>query len=177
MPRIHGHYEWDDEDLRPGNSKDGGLHQNLFDDEGRLKSSARFIPDDESEPKSEPIDATSSPGPWGDDSWASSEPVDEETLRRWADEDRRRSEERAELIRRVSEVVIPLIDVGLEKAKPHVQKFWAEKARPTFHKITRRRQAPTQIAPPAWNPIVMEPVRLEDVQLPTEQHADRPNLP
>ena len=47
MPRIHGTYEYDDDDLTPGNKKEGGLHQNLFDSEGNLKGSARFIPDDE----------------------------------------------------------------------------------------------------------------------------------
>ena len=47
MGRIKGHYEWDDDDLTPGQKKEGGLHQNLFDSEGNLKGSARFIPDDE----------------------------------------------------------------------------------------------------------------------------------
>ncbi|MGO1539840.1 MAG: hypothetical protein ACTHW3_10775 [Leucobacter sp.] len=47
MGRIPGYYEWDDDDLTPGQKKEGGLHQNLFDDEGKLKGSARFIPSDE----------------------------------------------------------------------------------------------------------------------------------
>lgn len=51
MGRIRGHYEWDDDDLTPGQKKEGGLHQNLFDSEGNLKGSARFIPDDGSEPE------------------------------------------------------------------------------------------------------------------------------
>ena len=50
MGRIKGHYEWDDDDLTPGRKKEGGLHQNLFDGEGNLKGSARFIPDDGTDP-------------------------------------------------------------------------------------------------------------------------------
>lgn len=46
MGRIKGYYEWDDDELSPGQKKEGGLHQNLFDSEGKLKGSARFVPDD-----------------------------------------------------------------------------------------------------------------------------------
>lgn len=46
MGRIKGYYVWDDDNLSPGQKKEGGLHQNLFDDEGKLKGSARFVPDD-----------------------------------------------------------------------------------------------------------------------------------
>lgn len=49
MGRIKGHYEWDDDDLVPGNKREGGLHQNLFDADGSLKGSARFIPDDQTD--------------------------------------------------------------------------------------------------------------------------------
>lgn len=35
VPRIRGFYEYDD-DLTPGKKK-GGLHQNLFDDGGKLR--------------------------------------------------------------------------------------------------------------------------------------------
>ena len=37
MARIRGHYEWDDDDLVPGQKKEGGLHQSLYDSEGNLK--------------------------------------------------------------------------------------------------------------------------------------------
>lgn len=50
MGRIRGYYEFDDDSLRPGQKKEGGLHQNLFDSEGNLRGSARFIPDDGAEP-------------------------------------------------------------------------------------------------------------------------------
>src|SRR6188472_2472863 len=45
MAKIHGTYEYND-DLTPGKKKEGGLHQNLFDSDGNLKGSARFIPDE-----------------------------------------------------------------------------------------------------------------------------------
>lgn len=44
MGRIKGYYEWDDDQLAPGHKKEDGLHQNLFDCDGKLKGSARFIP-------------------------------------------------------------------------------------------------------------------------------------
>lgn len=46
MGRIKGYYVWDDDNLSPGQKKEGGLHQNLFDHVGKLKASARFVPDD-----------------------------------------------------------------------------------------------------------------------------------
>lgn len=46
MVSIRGSYEYDDDDLTPRKKKEGGLHQNLFDGDGNLKGSARFIPDD-----------------------------------------------------------------------------------------------------------------------------------
>ncbi|WP_063934982.1 hypothetical protein [Dietzia cinnamea] len=47
MPRIPGYYEWDDASLRPGQKREGGLHQNLFDENGDLKGNARFVEADE----------------------------------------------------------------------------------------------------------------------------------
>lgn len=49
MPRIPGYYEWDDATLRPGQKRDGGLHQNLFDENGDLKGHARFVEAEEVE--------------------------------------------------------------------------------------------------------------------------------
>lgn len=49
MPRQLGYYEWDDAGLRPGRKQEGGWHQNLFNDDGELKASARFVPCEESE--------------------------------------------------------------------------------------------------------------------------------
>ncbi|WP_327286747.1 hypothetical protein [Streptomyces sp. NBC_01198] len=48
MPSIKGRFEYSD-GLTPGRSKDGGLHQNLYDGQGRLVDHGTFIPDDENE--------------------------------------------------------------------------------------------------------------------------------
>lgn len=50
MARIRGHYEWEDDDLTPGQKREGGLHQNLYDRDGKLKGNARFVPDLSDEP-------------------------------------------------------------------------------------------------------------------------------
>jgi hypothetical protein len=44
MPSIDGRLEWDDDELTPGKEKERGLHSTLFDADGNLKSSARFVP-------------------------------------------------------------------------------------------------------------------------------------
>lgn len=46
MPRIRGFFEYDNDDLTPGKKKEGGLHQNLYDGDGKLRGNARFIPDE-----------------------------------------------------------------------------------------------------------------------------------
>lgn len=110
MGRIKGHYEWDDDDLTPGQKKEGGLHQNLFDSEGNLKGSARFIPDE------------------GDDS----EPlVVTETVYVHIEE-RRRSREEEELDQAIRDLVALGIAYGITKAKPYAEQWWREKARPAL---------------------------------------------
>lgn len=121
MGRIRGHYEWDDDDLTPGRKKEGGLHQNLFDDDGNLKGSARFIPDDGSDP--EPLVVT-------------------ETVYIPV-EQRRRSREQEEFDEAIAALVAHLIDRGIARAKPLAEKWWRETARPTIEsqraKISERR--------------------------------------
>lgn len=46
MVKIRGYYEYDDESLTPGQAKDGGLSQLLFDSEGKLSDHASFHPED-----------------------------------------------------------------------------------------------------------------------------------
>lgn len=46
MVKIHGYYEYDDDSLTPGQAKDGGLSQLLFDSEGKLSDHASFHPAD-----------------------------------------------------------------------------------------------------------------------------------
>jgi hypothetical protein len=108
--RIAGHYEWDNDDLSPGHKKEGGLHQNLFDSEGNLKGSARFIPDDGS--SGEPLVVT-------------------ETIYVPV-EQRRLTREQEELAQAISYVVTQLIDRGIEAGKPHVERWWRETARPAI---------------------------------------------
>jgi len=96
MGRIRGHYEWDDDDLTPGQKKEGGLHQNLFDGDGNLKGSAWFIPDDGPEP--EPLVVTETVYV----------PV----------ERRRRTREEEELDQAIAELVSHLVGRGIAKAGP-----------------------------------------------------------
>lgn len=110
MGKIAGHYEWDDDDLTPGQKREGGLHQNLFDSEGKLKGNARFIPGDESDP--EPLVVT-------------------ETVYIPV-EQRRRTREDEELEQAIRELVSGFIDLGIAKAKPHVEQWWRETARPAI---------------------------------------------
>jgi hypothetical protein len=111
MGRIKGHYEWDDDDLAPGHKKEGGLHQNLFDSEGKLKGSARFIPDDGSEP--EPLVVTETVYV----------PV----------EQRRRSMEDEELQQAIAEMVAHLIGFAIAKGRPLAEQWWRETARPAIN--------------------------------------------
>lgn len=115
MPSIKGRYEWDDDNLSPSKKKEGGLHQNLFDRDGNLKASARFIPEDLSDAP-EPI--------------VIYDPVDDE------DYDRRRAreqDERAEAIAYIAALVIV--------AAPHAQRLWHEKARPAIEARKAKRAA------------------------------------
>jgi len=48
MASIKGRYEYPD-GATPGKSKEGGLDQNIYDDQGNLVGHARFIPDDGSD--------------------------------------------------------------------------------------------------------------------------------
>jgi hypothetical protein len=110
MGRIKGHYEWDDDRLTPGQKKEGGLHQNLFDSEGNLKGSARFIPDLEGEP--EPVVVTETVYV----------PV----------EQRRRSPEQEALEQAIAELVVHYLDRGIAKVKPLAGQWWRETARPAI---------------------------------------------
>jgi hypothetical protein len=132
---IKGRYEYDDDDLTPGKKKEGGLHQNLFDGEGNLKGSARFIPDEEQhDPDPEPVIIY--------------EPVyvhDEQCERRFA----REREENAEL---VAKVVVLLIEV----ATPHARRLWREKARPAIEARQAKRAARKALKAAVKQPIVIE---------------------
>lgn len=110
--RIPGYYEWDDDDLTPGRKKEGGLHQNLFDADGSLKGSARFVPADEVDP--DPVYDT--------------EYVTERVY--VPAEERRLTAEQQELADLISEVLLTFMAKGIERAKPHLKRWWMESVRP-----------------------------------------------
>ena len=90
--------------MRPGKKQGGGWHQNLFDEEGKLKGSAGFVPCDESE-----LEQLVDPG----DVYITSDtrrdaPLNDETI---------------ELI---GSLVALLALVSAEKAWPHVKR-WGKK--------------------------------------------------
>ena len=132
MGRIPGYYEWDDDDLTPGRKKEGGLHQNLFDADGILKGSARFIPADEVD--SDPAYAT-----------------EYVTERVYVPADARRlTPEQEELADLVGEVLIVLLAKGIERAKPHVKRWWKESFRPF---VRKQRARLSQLRPSAVSKI------------------------
>lgn len=107
MARQAGYYEWDD-DLTPGKKKGGGWHQNLYDPEGKLRGSARFVPIADLD--NEPIVIT-------------------ETVYVPAEE-RRRSEAQEVLAQAVADIVMDFLRYSIEVSKPFFKQFWHEKAFP-----------------------------------------------
>lgn len=138
MVSIRGSYEYDDDDLTPGKKKEGGLHQNLFDNEGNLKGNARFIPDDPDADHAEP------------------EPSVIYIFNETAPPAKSREQEAFE--QAVKEQVRQLVAYVIVASAPHVQRFWQEKARPAIKaKLDRRpsrRKADRRMA--ASEPIVVE---------------------
>lgn len=59
MVKIRGYYEYGDESLTPGQAKDGGLSQLLFDSEGKLSGHAAFHPEDPEDEDEYSYDSTS----------------------------------------------------------------------------------------------------------------------
>lgn len=154
MGRIKGHYEWDDDDLNPGQKREGGLHQNLFDSEGNLKGSARFIPDG-SEP--EPLVVTETVYV----------PV----------EQRRRTREQEELEQAIADLVSHLISRGIAKAMPLAKQWWQETAHPAVvdqraRMFERRSRRKAQKKGAAIEGTVVEPSQ----ELSEASEEDHPNM-
>lgn len=109
MGRIKGYYEWDDDNLTPGQKREGGLHQNLYDSDGSLKGSARFVPSEDEA-----------------DDYAVTEtvfvPVD----------GRRLDEEEEDLSSDIAELLSSLVAIGVMVATPHVRRWWQETAVPAI---------------------------------------------
>lgn len=111
MPYLTGRYEWDDDSLTPGRKKEGGIHSTLFDADGRLQGSARFIPDDENRL------------------------VDDEHVTSTTyipTEERRQVEESDALTEMASTLLISLVGVAAAHAAPHVKRWWDDTAQPFF---------------------------------------------
>lgn len=62
MVKIYGYLEYDDDSLTPGQAKDGGLSQLLFDSEGKLSDHASFHPEDPDDEDEYSYDSTSPSG-------------------------------------------------------------------------------------------------------------------
>lgn len=119
IAKIHGTYEYDDDDLTPGSKKEGGLHQNLFDADGNLKGSARFVPDEEQ--PGDPFD-------YGYvDPYLAAQMAAEA-----AEEERRRQREREENAELIAKVLTALAAIAYVKAKPHAQRLWRERLAPAM---------------------------------------------
>ncbi|MGL5849370.1 MAG: hypothetical protein ACRCZD_01200 [Phycicoccus sp.] len=155
MGRIKGHYEWDDDDLTPGRKKDGGLHQNLFDSEGNLKGSARFIPTDGSEP--EPLVVT-------------------ETVYVTV-EQRRRTQEEEELDQFIADLVSRLIYHGIARARPVAEQWWRETARPAIGARTVKVLERRSLRKGRKDASVVDGPVLETAnELPDSADSDRPDM-
>lgn len=156
MASIKGRYVYDDDDLTPGKRKEGGLHQNLFDSEGNLRGSARFIPDrDQENTGSEPV--------------VICEPVyvyDEEY-------ERQRERERQENAELIAKVVVHLV----ASATPHAKRFWLERARPAIEARKAKRAARRALKAAARQPVAVEATVVDSSQeLAVATEAYRTNM-
>jgi len=109
MAEIRGKYVYDD-DFTPGHKSDGGLSQNLYNDEGRVETHATFIPDEEDQYEYEPDHEPSG----------------------LSDEDRRRAEELGALLGAA------LVAIAIAAA-PHVKRWWLDTAWPGLKKLVARK--------------------------------------
>lgn len=109
MAEIRGKYVYDD-DFTPGHKSDGGLSQNLYNDEGRVETHATFIPDEGDQYEYE---------------------LDHEPSG-LSDEDRRRAEELGALLGAA------LVAIAVAAA-PHVKRWWLDTAWPGVKKLIARK--------------------------------------
>ncbi|SQI18680.1 hypothetical protein [Corynebacterium jeikeium] len=117
MPELEGRYVWDDDDLRPGRKKEGGLHSTLFDSEGKPKSSATFHPSEKSEPQSKTTREVvyARKGSRGDESF------------------------REDMKDIAVQVIVNLVVQGLEKVTPHVQAWVGKQAEAGWRGVEKLR--------------------------------------
>jgi hypothetical protein len=124
MPSIDGRLEWDDDELTPGKKKEGGLHSTLFDPDGNLKSSARFLPnedDREAEPETVYMHVYHEvPAP-------------------------PKTPEQEAFDNAVAELLNRLVSHGIERLKPHAVQFWEDEARPALRSKVAKVKAKTKM--------------------------------
>ncbi|MFA1541331.1 hypothetical protein [Actinomadura monticuli] len=119
MVSVKGRFEYSD-GLTPGQSKYGGIHHNLYDEQGHLVGHGTFFPDDEDG------SPTGMPSIYSDgaDEYASDEDDDD--------------------LAEIQKIVAALVVLGtlkaVEKAAPHLRKWWRDQALP-FVKSARKRLA------------------------------------
>lgn len=109
MPRQAGYFEWDDAELTPGQKREGGWHQNLYDADGALQGHGRFVPTDERFDLDDDVPPTS-----------------------YIQTDQRsESDEAFDLTAFIAGLVTAyLIDKGASYAAPHVKRWWDQSAQP-----------------------------------------------
>jgi hypothetical protein len=124
MPSIDGRLEWDDDELTPGKKKEGGLHSTLFDADGNLRSSARFLPNE-------------------DDREAEPETVYMHVYHEVPAPPKTPEQEAFE--NAVAELLNRLVDYGIERLTPHAVRFWEDKARPALRSKLAKVKAKTKM--------------------------------
>jgi hypothetical protein len=131
MVRVRGSYEYP-EGMTPGQAKDGGLHQNLYED-GRLSGHAKFIPDADQDDDEEDEFYGGGSRYAGQGHGAHASGADGCTCHCAAHEQERVNVE--ELI----ELLVILVTFA-EWSAPRLKKWWINQARP-FVQSTRSRLA------------------------------------
>lgn len=161
MGRIPGYYEWDDEKLSPGKRKGGGLHQNLFDDDGKLRGNARFIPDDQ-------VTANQIYAPDRDYQ---------------ADSNDQQAAWQAEMIAALVRELAPiLIEKVMSDGLPVVKRWWRSSLRPFLTKrfqsvrslLSRRDHHPDIVDPPVLLPLSNDVSNPEDRDTDSNERATIP---
>lgn len=153
MARQAGYYEWND-DLTPGKKKEGGWHQNLYDTEGRLKGSARFVPvDDDQE---DPIVVT-------------------ETMYIPADERLSKTQEMVADI--IASVIVKLIEDGAKAATPRVKRWWNETAAPFAKEKTNSWKRRHTARHSEKKPQSVEGIVIDNVASSTEESSSATIMP
>lgn len=114
MNREFGYYEWDDEVGSPGYRGDGSMHQNLYDDDGRLAGHARFVPEDRLDDD--------------EDSYTNT----------FVSSEARREDDDALLMEIAGVVAGVLLLQGAKMAAPHVKKWWQDSAQPALQRSKDR---------------------------------------